>query len=159
MEITVRRAGAADADELVRLRIVMLEAMEDGPVTPGEWSRRTAESLRRRLPSPDATIAGFVVDRPDGSGLAACAVGTIDERLGSPGNPGGLTGYVFNVATDEAFRRRGLSTACLTALLEWFTTGGVSLARLFATADGLPMYERLGFTREDTPALRLRLPR
>ncbi|WP_433058758.1 GNAT family N-acetyltransferase [Dactylosporangium sp. CS-033363] len=155
----VRRATAADTDELVRLRIVMLEAMESGPVPPGDWSHRSAVALRRRLPDPDATLAAFVVDRPDGSpGLAACAVGTIEERLGAPGNPDGLLGYVFNVATDGPYRRRGLSTACLEALLAWFAERDVPTVRLFATQDGLAVYERLGFKRETNTSMQLRLP-
>jgi GNAT superfamily N-acetyltransferase len=161
VEINVRRAGAADTDELVRLRIVMLEAMDGEPAPAGDWSRRAGATLRRHLPVPDphATLAAFVADRPDCSGLAACAVGTIEERLGSPGNPGGLVGYVFNVATDEPYRRRGLSTACLDALLAWFEARGVPVVRLFASGEGLAVYERMGFRRQTNTAMQLRLPR
>ncbi|WP_426511356.1 GNAT family N-acetyltransferase [Dactylosporangium sp. McL0621] len=161
MEINVRRAGPADTDELVRLRIVMLEAMDGAPTPPGEWSERSAAALRRRLPvpDPDATLAAFVADRPDGPGLAACAVGTIEERLGAPGNPDGRVGYVFNVATDAAYRRRGLSAACLDALLAWFELRSVPMVHLVASPDGRPMYERMGFARHAHPSLRLRLPR
>ena len=160
MGMTSPRATAADTDELIRLRIVMLEAMDGAPVPPGDWSQRSASSLRRRLPvpDPDATLAAFVVDRPDAPGLAACAVGAIEERLGAPGNPGGVIGYIFNVATDEAYRRRGLSTACLDALLSWFTAREVPVARLFASRDGLPMYERMGFVRQTSTSMQLILP-
>ncbi|MFI5909207.1 GNAT family N-acetyltransferase [Dactylosporangium sp. NPDC051541] len=159
MGIPVRRATPADTDELVRLRIVMLSAMEGAAVPPGDWSRRAAAELRRRLPVPDpeATLAAFVVDRPAPPGLAACAVGTIDAHLGSPGNPDGAVGYIFNVATDEQYRRQGFSTACLEALLDWFTARAVPAVRLFATPGGQPIYERLGFTRETNTAMRLRL--
>ncbi|MGI5243859.1 GNAT family N-acetyltransferase [Dactylosporangium sp. CA-139066] len=151
-----RRAGADDAEELIRLRTVMLSAMDGTPVPPGEWSQRAAESLRRRLPAPDAWIAAFVVDRPDGEGLAACATGVVEERLGSPANPGGLVGYMFNVATDPAFRRRGYATACVTALLSWFAELAVPQVRLRASVDGLPLYERLGFTLETGPAMQIK---
>ncbi|GAA3302040.1 GNAT family N-acetyltransferase [Dactylosporangium vinaceum] len=157
MGISVRRATLADTDELIRLRIVMLSAMEGSRVPPGDWSRRAAAELHRRLPGPDASLAAFVVDRPDGPGLAACAVGTIDVHLGSPGNPDGSIGYIFNVATDEEYRRRGLSTACLEALLAWFGDRAVPTVRLFATPDGQSVYERLGFTRETNTAMRLKL--
>jgi GNAT superfamily N-acetyltransferase len=161
VEIPVRRATAADTDELIRLRIVMLSAMEGAPVPPGEWSRRASSALRRHLPDPDpdATLAAFVVDDPSGPGLVACAVGSIDVHLGSPGNPGGAVGYVFNVATDEQHRRKGLSTACLEALLAWFTARDVPVVRLFATPDGRGAYERMGFTGEPNTAMRLTLPR
>ncbi|MEV6923058.1 GNAT family N-acetyltransferase [Dactylosporangium sp. NPDC051485] len=158
MEIDTRRAGAHDAEELIRLRIVMLEAVEGAPVPPGEWSLRSAAALRRRLPAEDAGITAFVVDRPDGGGLAACAIGTIEERLGSPANPEGLVGYVFNVATDPRYRRRGYSTACLTALLGWFADHGVRLIRLRPSKDGLPVYERLGFMLEHGPWMVLQAP-
>ncbi|MER7001980.1 GNAT family N-acetyltransferase [Dactylosporangium sp. NPDC000555] len=153
----VRRATAGDAEELIRLRIVMLESMEGEPVPPGEWSELAVASLRRRLPLPGTTIAAFVVDRPgaDGPGLAACAIGVVEERLGSPANPAGLSGYVFSVATDARYRRRGYSTACLKGLLGWFTDNGVSQVRLRATSEGLPVYERLGFVLETGPSMRL----
>ena len=154
----VRRAGANDAAELIRLRVVMLSAMDDAPVPPDEWSDRAIESLRRRLPAADAHIAAFVVDHPAGSGLAACATGVIEERLGAPSNPTGLVGYIFNVATDPDFRRRGHATACLTALLSWFAERDVPQVRLRASQDGLPLYEKLGFTLETGPALQLRIP-
>ncbi|GAA2395171.1 GNAT family N-acetyltransferase [Dactylosporangium salmoneum] len=158
MKLDVRRAVADDAEELIRLRIVMLEAMDGAPVPPGEWSRRSAASLRRRLPAGDAGLAAFVVDRPDGDGLAACATGTMEERLGSPANPEGLVGYVFNVATDPRYRRRGYSTACLTALLGWFAEHGVRQIRLRPSEEGLPVYERLGFVLEHGPWMVLRPP-
>ncbi|MFG2039379.1 GNAT family N-acetyltransferase [Dactylosporangium sp. NPDC048998] len=155
-----RRATAGDAEELIRLRIVMLESMDGEPVPPGEWSELAVASLRRRLPLPGASIAAFVVDRPvgDGPGLAACATGVFEERLGSPTNPGGLTGYVFNVATDARYRRRGYSTACLTGLLGWFADNGVSQVRLRASREGLPVYERLGFVLETGPSMRCSVP-
>ncbi|GAA4257475.1 GNAT family N-acetyltransferase [Dactylosporangium darangshiense] len=155
---TARRAGPDDAEELVRLRIVMLAAMDGAPVEPGAWSERAIESLRRRLTGPDAAIAAFVVDRPGGAGLAACATGVVEERLGSPGNPGGLFGYVFNVATDPDCRRRGYSRACLTALLGWFGEQGVPRVTLRASSDGLPLYERLGFTLHAGPVMDLAVP-
>lgn len=155
----VRRAGDGDAEELVRLRIVMLEAMQGLPVPPGDWSARAVESLRRRLSRPDAMIAAFVVDRPGGDGLASCAVGVVEERLGSPENPGGLFGYVFNVATDAPYRRRGYSTACLRALLDWFAAGDIGHVRLRPTQEGLPVYQRMGFVLDSGASMSLAPPR
>ncbi|GAA2700579.1 GNAT family N-acetyltransferase [Micromonospora olivasterospora] len=101
----------------------------------------------------------FVVDKPDRPGeLAACAVGTIDRRLGGPTNPSGLTGYVYNVVTDPGCRRRGYSRACLEALLEWFAGRGVRKIDLRASADGEPLYRSLGFVAVSGPTMRLNLP-
>lgn len=103
-------------------------------------------TLRQRLGGEGASMAAFVVDDPDGSGvLAACAVGVIERRLGNPDNPSGDLGYIFNVSTDPAHRRRGYSRACMEALLGWFGERGVSKVGLRASADGEPLYRALGF--------------
>lgn len=82
---------------------------------------------------------------------------TGEERLSSPGNPEGLFGYVFNVATDPAHRRRGYSRACVTALVDWYRERGVGIVDLRASAAAEPLYASLGFVRAGDPAMRLRL--
>ncbi|MCU7724739.1 GNAT family N-acetyltransferase [Actinoplanes sp. KI2] len=149
-----RPATPDDADELVRLRAVLLTSMNP-PIWDDAWRTPSHEALTTRLSSP--TLAAFVVDRPDGTGLAACAVGTIEHRLGAPGDPEGRSGYVFSVATDPDMRRRGFSRQCMTALLEWFRAQGVRKIDLRASAEAEPLYRSLGFTRTPDPAMRLRL--
>jgi GNAT superfamily N-acetyltransferase len=102
-------------------------------------------------------MAAFVVDRPAGAaGLAACAIGIIEERLGSPASPAGLIGYVFSVVTDPDQRRKGYSRGCTTALLDWFRARGVGMVDLRASEEGESLYESLGFRRTADPAMRLR---
>lgn len=149
-----RPATAADAEELVRLRAVLLTSMRPDS-WDDDWREPARQSLRDRLGSP--TLAAFVVDRPGGPGLAACAVGTIEHRLGGPGDPGGRAGYVFSVATDPDQRRRGYSRACVTALLDWFAGHGIRKVDLRASAEAEPLYRSLGFVRTHDPAMRLRL--
>jgi ribosomal protein S18 acetylase RimI-like enzyme len=146
--IEVRRAGPEDADELMRLRTVMF----GGTPEPGPWLDAGAEVLRRQLADPADRVASFVV--PGDGGLVACVVGAIDERLPGPHNPIGWRGYVYNVATDPAYRRRGFSRACMQALLEWFAERGVGSVDLRASPDGEPLYTSLGFARTRDPAMR-----
>jgi GNAT superfamily N-acetyltransferase len=150
-----RSATAEDAAELVRLRAVMMRSIGRSSWND-EWREPASEVLRRRLAAPEPTMAGFVVDRP-GGGLAACVLGTIEERLGGPDYPGCLAGYVFNVATDPDQRRRGHSRLCMTALIDWFRGRGVHRVDLRASPDGEPLYQSLGFVRTADPAMRLRL--
>ncbi|AGL19464.1 GNAT family N-acetyltransferase [Actinoplanes sp. N902-109] len=150
---TARPATAEDAPELIRLRAVMLRSMGDA-VPDGPWQQTGLELLRTGLGD---TLAAFVVDRPAGPGLAACAVGAVDQRLPGPSNPTGLRGYVYNVATDPEYRRRGYSRACMTALIDWYAGRGIRGIDLRASPDGLPLYESLGFRRTADPAMRLTL--
>ncbi|GIF17599.1 GNAT superfamily N-acetyltransferase [Actinoplanes tereljensis] len=149
-----RPAGHADADELIRLRAVMLQSLSPSDWDDA-WREPARQTLTERLGSP--ALAAFVVDRPDGTGLASCAIGTVETRLGSPGNPAGRSGYVFSVATDPDMRRRGFSRQCLTALLQWFREQGIGKVDLRASPDGEPLYRSLGFVRTPDPAMRLRL--
>ncbi|WP_219463501.1 GNAT family N-acetyltransferase [Nonomuraea rhizosphaerae] len=154
-----RRATAADAAELARLRGVLLTSMNGGEELPANgWREAVEKTLRRRLDEPDPTMAAFVVDSTGEPGrLAACAVGTIDLRLGGPGNHSGEMGYVFSVATDPGQRRRGYSRACVTALLDWYRERGIKVVDLRASAEAEPLYLSLGFARTSDPAMRLKL--
>jgi GNAT superfamily N-acetyltransferase len=156
--IKVRRAGPGDAGGLMTLRGVMLGSIGGGEPINGDWQHSGAELLRDRLVREERTLAAFVVDKGDAPGLAACVVGQVDQRLPGPGDPTGLRGYVYNVATDPAYRRRGLSRACLTALLEWFDGLGIGVVDLRASTHGEALYASLGFVRTPDPAMRRRRP-
>jgi GNAT superfamily N-acetyltransferase len=164
-----RRATPEDAEELIRLRKVMFDSLANSPTRPradfsdegdSGWESATLAILRDRLADMDGDFAAFVVDCPemDGrgtGGLAACAVGTVEHRLGSPLNPTGVSGHVFNVATDPGQRRRGHSRTCMEALLDWYRTRGVRKIDLHASSAGEPLYTSLGFARTPDPSMRL----
>lgn len=149
--------------------MVMLAGVQGHDPEPGSWIEAAEKTLRERLADPDGSLAVFVVDKdvpppgtePSGrqpAGLAACVVGVIEHRLPSPSNPGGDSGYVFNVATDSAYRRRGYARACMAALLDWYRRHDVSRVELSASSEGEPLYTSLGFARTTTPVMRLVLP-
>ncbi|TQF03612.1 GNAT family N-acetyltransferase [Kitasatospora acidiphila] len=157
--IEVRQGAAEDAAELVRLRLLMFEAMQ-GEARPGPWQATAEAMLRDRLRDPATTTMGvFVVDDPAQPGrLAACAVGTLEERLPAPGHPDGRFGFVFNICTDPAMRRRGYARACTEALLAWFDAHRVTRIDLHATEGGEGLYRSLGFTEHSVPLSRTRRP-
>lgn len=153
----VRRAVPGDAGEVLRLRQVMLDAMARRPGS-ADWQAESLPVLRGRLAEPDGGFAAFVVDHPERPGaLAALVAGTLEYRIGRAGNPHGLIGYVFSVATDPDARRRGYARACMAELLEWFRERGAGHVMLTASADAEPLYASLGFTRDTDPSMRLRL--
>ncbi|MFF0103653.1 GNAT family N-acetyltransferase [Streptomyces hirsutus] len=152
----VRRAVADDAEEVLRLRQVMIDSMaRSSPAT--DWHADALPVLRAKLAEPDGPFAAFVVDRPERGGLAALVAGSIEYRIGGAHDPHGTDGYVFSVATDPDARRRGHARACMEALLEWFRERGARRIRLTATAQAEPLYTSLGFARRPDPLLELRL--
>ncbi|MFC5853153.1 GNAT family N-acetyltransferase [Streptomyces chlorus] len=152
----VRRAVADDAEEVLRLRQVMIDSMaRSSPAT--DWHADALPVLRAKLAEPDGPFAAFVVDRPERGGLSALVAGTIEYRIGGAYDPHGTDGYVFSVATDPDARRRGHARACMEALLEWFRERGARRVRLTASAQAEPLYASMGFTRRPDPLLELRL--
>lgn len=152
----VRRAVPEDAEELLRLRQVMIDSMA-GADTSTDWHAESLTTVRGRLADPDGGFAAFVVDHPERVGvLGALVVGTVEYRIGRAGNPHGRIGYVFSVASDPEVRRRGYARACMEALIAWFREEGVGQIDLTASAEAAPLYASMGFVRTPDPLMRLR---
>ncbi|MEU9389613.1 GNAT family N-acetyltransferase [Streptomyces sp. NPDC048324] len=153
----VRRAGSADAREVLRLRQVMIDDLPGGDGSV-EWHEESLPTLAQRLGEADGDFAAFVVDHPERPGaLAALVVGTVDYRIGKAGNPRGRSGYVFSVATDPEARRRGYARACMEELLAWFRERGAGQVMLTASAEAEPLYASMGFAPKPDPTMMLRL--
>ncbi|MFE0251112.1 GNAT family N-acetyltransferase [Streptomyces sp. NPDC059010] len=149
----VRRATTGDAEEVLRLRQVMIDALPGGDSST-DWHADSLPALRVKLADADGDFAAFVVDHPDRPGaLAALVVGTVDYRIGKAGNPGGLAGYVFSVATDPQARRRGYARACMDELLAWFRERGAGQVMLTASTEAEPLYASLGFVHKPDPTM------
>jgi GNAT superfamily N-acetyltransferase len=143
--LVVRRAAAADATALTRLREVMLSdmGMLAARADPG-WRDKAEAWFAQRLDL----------------GVVSCAAGMCDQHAPGPGNPGGVQGLVFNMSTDPRCRRRGYARACLDALLAWFRDETEArVINLNATGEGTALYRSLGFTEPRYLALQLRLGR
>ncbi|WP_238150722.1 GNAT family N-acetyltransferase [Kribbella sindirgiensis] len=158
-DIQVRRAGAADAESLVRLRGLMISSMGTdigGPDAP--WRVTALKWFTEQLASPD-TFAAYVVDDPS-AGVVAGATGNVYAHPPGPNDLTTVRGHLYNVSTEPDFRRRGLARACVGALMEWFRDEtGVGQVELHATDDGIDLYRSLGFTEAKYPTLRFRTTR
>ncbi|MFH8485925.1 GNAT family N-acetyltransferase [Streptomyces longisporoflavus] len=160
----VRRATPEDAEELLRLRQVMIDSVFAARSAAGAadsdtgWHAESIAVVRDKLADPEGDFAAFVVDQPGRPGkLAALVVGTLDYRIGRAGNPRGVIGHVFSVATDPEHRRRGYARACMEVLLDWLRERGAGSVDLNASAEAEPLYASLGFVRKPDPSMRLSL--
>ncbi|MFD8419561.1 GNAT family N-acetyltransferase [Streptomyces sp. NPDC059466] len=159
----VRQAVEYDLVELVRLRALLFENLGGHFFRPEpadeEWLDALAVVLKEQLTASDVRILVVDGDGGDDAGgggdgrLAACGIATIEQRLPGPHLRNGRIGHVIGVVTDPAYRRRGHSRAIMRGLLDWFGEREVARADLYASADGEPLYRRLGFTDHPDPAL------
>ena len=142
----VRRAAAADAADLVRLRAQMLTDMGRAAGDDTDPWRARAEGWFADRLVRGREFASFVIDDPH-DGVVACSAGICDFHAPGPGNLSGVRGHVFNMSTLPAHRRRGYARACLEALLEWFRDETAArVITLNATPDGIALYQAVGFT-------------
>jgi hypothetical protein len=100
----VRRAVEDDVAELVRLRALLFETLDDDFFNPPSgddgWKDAFAAALTEQLTADTMRIV--VVDGDDG--LAACGVGTIELSLPGPHLRNGRIGHVIGMVTDRAYR-------------------------------------------------------
>ena len=140
----MRRALAADAADLARLRAMMFAEMGVLETVPG-WDRRAEEVLGFGLAS--ARVVGVVAEVGAGAARRVVAGGVVqfDQRLPSPGDASTSRAYISSVCTEPAWRGRGLATDVVSELLVAAREGGVTVIELHATAQGCRVYERIGF--------------
>jgi GNAT superfamily N-acetyltransferase len=136
----VRRAGLDDVTELVRLRAVMMAEL--GEPSAGDWMEACAAYLRATL--ADGSTAAVV---------AACGVGVTLRRLPGPNTGDGRIGHVASMVTEPAWRGRGLATAIVRGLLDWYAAEGVRRVYLHASPDGEGIYRGQGFAEGAHPEL------
>jgi GNAT superfamily N-acetyltransferase len=148
---TIRRATVADAEILARHRVEMFREM--GQVTPGV-SGLLFEASRAYFVEaiPADRYIGWVCEGPTGpreviggAGLQLRDLAPRPDRTGQR-LASGPEGYVLNVFTEPQWRRQGVAELLMRALMEWATARGVQRLSLHASAEGRPLYEKLGFT-------------
>ena len=82
---------------------------------------------------------------------------SIAERPPRPGNSSNRVGTIYSVYTEPEYRRRGIATKVLQLLLQEAKENNVATVDLSATADGKPLYEKLGFTLPKYTYMKLKL--
>ncbi len=136
------RASPQDLDTLVAHRLAMWR----------DIGSRTERSIRAHGPDYRAWARPRLA-----SGELEAVVAEIDGRVvGSgalwwmpdqprPGLFAPTTPYIMSMYTDPAYRGMGVATAILRALVRTSRRGGAARVTLHASAQGRPVYERLGF--------------
>lgn len=140
--VILREAGFEDIPLLVELRLRYLRADR------GTLNGEEEAALRRVLPDYLNRNLGknsfvYLVEI-NGEAVSAAWL-AIAEKPANPAFITGKIGTVLNVYTDPAHRRKGYASMAIRKLIEKAKEQNCSRIELSATADGRPVYEKLGF--------------
>ena len=102
------------------------------------------ESALGRVTPPEVVSAGtdLWVAEADGAVVGSCFFVRSEAHVG-----------VYSMATRKAFQRRGIGRAILETAMRHYLEDGVTTFTLEATAEGLPLYQRVGFRTEAEPSV------
>lgn len=143
MALTIGQATVADISALEQLRMDYLK--EDFGELMDEQKQMLLAEIDPYLRWHLGTGLMVFVARDDEAGIVSCAWLLLIEKPPSPRFPHGRTGTLFNVYTVPEFRRRGLASKVMDALIEDARIRHLDLLELNATEDGYPFYRSLGF--------------
>lgn len=143
MELIYKQATVEDLDFLVKTRIEVLRAANglDDTVDMSEVEEQSRDYYREALGSGEH-VAYLVFD---GEVLAGAGGISFYRLLPTYHNPTGENGYIMNMYTRPAYRRRGIAYKTLDLLVAAARERGVSRITLEATRMGRPLYEKYGF--------------
>jgi len=151
-DITIREAGPSESAIILHHRRSMFRDMGEG----------TAEELDRMVEVASPWLERAVADGSYRHWLALDASGRVAGGGGvllcpwpaNPKDPCTERAVILNVYTEPEFRKRGITRQIMMTILAWLKEQGSRSVNLRASAEGRPLYEKLGL--EATNEMRLR---
>jgi GNAT superfamily N-acetyltransferase len=153
-QLHTRRAGPADLDVVVELRLALLREYADHPV----YGRLRTDAEQRARPVFSAQLRAadqviLLAEDADGcQGIARCV-----ESHGSPLLHPDRYAYLSSVYVRPAARRRGVLRALMAAVEAWCDTRGLTEIRLHNSATSpaaIATWDRLGFEASEQVRVR-----
>jgi GNAT superfamily N-acetyltransferase len=143
-EFAIRPATAGDADAFVAHRIALYR--EAGDIPPDDPADSLAFAIRKAFVDGIANGSCLAWVATSGQGdVAGSAAMQVVPRLPSPLNRSSLEGYVAQLFILPGWRRRGVGSALMKAVIAAARHRYFGRIRLHSSREGLGMYQRLGF--------------
>lgn len=144
-DVTIRRAVADDVPDLVKLRWDV--CVEQGVADPADADSfaRYDQALRAFLARHIAEDACQIHVAVIGGEIVATSTLWLFPVLPWPGGLSQWQGYVTNVYTVPAYRRRGIARRLMATLERVAREHGATALLLETSAEAAPLYAELGF--------------
>ena len=133
-------ATAHDINEVEVIRYEMLKVVNhltEGYVFEDEFKNNTREYF---LHGDQTTVLAR-----DYGEVIGCATICYTNLMPTFDHPSGKRAHIMNIYTREGYRRKGIATQMMMALMEEARKCMVTEISLDATTEGRPMYEKCGF--------------
>jgi len=143
----IRRATKDDINVLVQLRVDFFEEL-------GHFKHDTQREEFRKVTDTyikDALLNGtfVVLVAEENEKIIATSGLVFFEKPPTPRNPSGREGYIMNIYTLPAYRRKGLATILLKEIIQFAMQSSAKRVWLRAEEAGKSVYEKIGFTYVD----------
>ena len=141
--MVTRIATEKDIDLLVQLRIDYL--LDQNTLESLGNMEVLKDSLQAYFTSSFAKNEFMAIIADDENTVYSTAFLSIAERPPRTSNEPSRIGTVYNVYTYPQFRKQGIATNVMKALLDEAKNLDICAVDLYASSDGKPLYEKLGF--------------
>ncbi len=137
----IRRATRDDVESFVANRVEFLSLL--GVLEDKEDFRRLTYAYINEHIDKDDLLIYLAVDQ---NNIAAACMACLFQTAPVPSCLSGKAAELLNVYTLPEYRRMGLAETLIRTLLDELRNRDVEKVLLDYTDDGLPLYEKLGFT-------------
>ena len=145
MNLTFRKADAADLELLVKNRIEVLRAANGlSGDTDMSLVEQESRDYYRHAFEHGGHVALLVYD---GDSFAGCGGVSFYRVMPTYHNPTGRCAYIMNMYTNPEYRRLGIAHKTLDMLIRDTKSKGITAISLEATDMGRPLYEKYGFVK------------
>lgn len=153
MELTFKKATLDDIYTLTSTRILVLRAANDlsKDVDMAQVEVKSYEYYEKAL-TEDTHTAYLVFDKDRIVGAGGISY---FEVMPTYHNVSGKKAYIMNMYTNPQYRRLGIASKTLALLVADAKNKGIHFISLEATAMGMPLYEKFGFTKTNNEMILL----